>query len=342
MDDNGRSFDFSNFQDRVFPKWRARFKAGQGIGDFSYKTGKTQTDSYGTADMLICMATLNELSGLTDEQKDAWAATINRYQDQKTGKFTKTYTAHFWEHTTAYCTCALRLIDRMPAYSMRWKETIIKDEKSMLSWTSQWRRAPWSIIWSGSHVWSGVPATLAMTGEGTDAFFTWYFDWFNENVDSASGFWRRGWLHKMKIFSKPMANDLFGAFHMYYVYEFMSKQWKYPEKVVDYTLTLQLDNGLWGKTSEPYCRDLDGIYALTRSSRNASGYRHDDVKEAVIRFLATAERTLNDETFVLRHYKNSHHLPGALSAVAECQKFFPELVITPQPWTQTIDKACYI
>ncbi|HME53658.1 MAG TPA: hypothetical protein VKM55_15635 [Candidatus Lokiarchaeia archaeon] len=342
MSDNGRVFDFTPFQDHVFPKWLARFKAGQGIGDFSFNPRAKKVDSYGTTDMLICEYTLNELSDLLDEDKDAWAATINQFQDTKTGKFTKTRTLHFWEHTTAYCTCALRLIDRKPAHPMRWKDDIIKDEKSMLAWTRQWRRAPWSIIWSGSHVWSGIPATLAMTGEGNDAFFTWYFDWFDAHVDPSSGFWRRGSLHKLRLFLRPNANDLFGAFHMYYVYEYMGKQWKCPENVVDWTLKLQLDNGLWGNTPEPYCRDLDGIYALTRSSRNAGGYRHEDVYEAVKRFLTTAEHALNDEAFVTRYYKNSHHLPGALTAVAECQKFFPDLVKTPKPWIQTLDKACYI
>jgi len=337
-----KSFDFSFFEECIFPKWVARFKAGPAIGDYSFLPGDSKVDSYGTADMLISLYAANELSDLTEKQKDEWATIINRFQDPATGKFTKTRTAHFWEHTTAYCTCALHLIDRKPAHPMQWKEDIIKDEKAMLAWTRQWRRAPWSIIWSGSHVWSGVPATLAMTGEGTDEFFAWFFDFFDAIADPESGFWRRGWLHKMHVFPKPHPHDLFGAFHMYYVYEYMGKQWKYPEKVVDWTLKFQLENGLWGNTPEPYCRDLDGIYALTRSSRNAGGYRHDDVKAAIIRFLTTAERVLNDESFVLEHYTNSHHLAGTLTTLAECQKFYPDLVITKKPLIETLDKACYI
>jgi hypothetical protein len=292
--------------------------------------------------MLISMYIMNELGSLSERQKDEWAATINQFQDPLTGKYGKTYTLHFWEHTTAYCTCALRLIDRKPAHPMKWKEDITRDEKSMLAWTRQWRRAPWSLIWSGSHIWAGIPAALAMTGEGTEAFFKWYFGWFNKEADPNSGFWCRGWRHKLMLTRRPGLHEMAGAFHMYYVYEYMRKQWKYPEKIVDWTLDLQLEHGLWGHTPDPYCRDLDGIYCLTRSSRNAGDYRAVDVKRAVIRFLETAERTLNDRDFVFSRYTNSHKLAGALCAVAECQKFFPDLVKTPRPWIMSIDKACYI
>nr|MDO8114885.1 hypothetical protein [Candidatus Sigynarchaeota archaeon] len=334
-------FDFTTFQESIFPAWEAQFKVGPRIGDYSFAKGG-KVDSYGTTDLLIAKYIMNDIGTLTDAQKDEWARIINSFQDQATGKYVKAYTMHFWEHTTAYAVCALKLIDRKPAYPMAWKNDILRDRKSMTAWTRQWQRAPWSLIWPGSHIWSGVPAALAMTGEGTDEFFEWYFDWFDKAADPSSGYWRRGWLHKMKSLSKPVSHDLFGAFHMYYVYECMGRKWKYPEKVVDCTLRLQLDTGLWGQTPEFYCRDLDGLYALTRSSRNAGGYRADDVKAAVVKFLATAERTLNDRDFVLAHYPDTHHLAGALCAIAECQKFYPDIVKTARPWLMSIDKACYI
>ncbi len=333
-----RTYDFSTFQDDIFPKWVAQFKSGDGIGEYSFAAGGP-TSVYGTTDMLISKYIVGDLDGIDEKEKDEWASTINRFQDPDTGKYIKTYTMHFWEHTTAYATCALHLIDRKPAHPMAWKDAIIKDRKAMLGWTRQWRRAEWSLIWSGSHVWSGVPATLAMTGEGTQDFFDWYFAWFDEEADPATGFWRRGWKHK---FQKPHRHDMFGAFHMYYVYEYMGKTWPYPERVVDWTLKFQQkENGLWGP-GQIYCRDLDGLYCLTRSSRNAGGYRAGDVRAAATRALATAEAQLNDEAFVLAHYPNSHKLTGALSAIAECQKFYPDLVKTSRPWKQSIDKACYI
>ena len=128
---------------------------------------------------------------------------------------------------------------------------------------------------------------------------------------------------------------------MYYVYEYMGRKWPYPEKIVDMTLELQHANGLWDK-DVTYCIDLDGVYSLLRSSRNAGGYRADDVKAASVRYLERAESILNDREFFFSHYTNTHILPGALAAIAECRKFYPELVKTSHPWKQTLDKSCFI
>lgn len=334
------SFDFTPLQDEIFPRWARQFKSGDGPGEYSYARGGP-TSLYGTTDILIGKYITGELDGLGEDEKDAWAATINQFQDPGTGKYVKTYTMHFWEHTTAYAVAALRLIDRRPTHPMAWKDAIIASPRTMHAWTRQWRRAPWSLIWSGSHVWSGVPAALAMTGEGSDVFFSWYFDWFDAHVDPASGFWRRGLKHKL-VRGKPGLHDMAGAFHMHYMYEYLGRQWPHPERVVDWTLALQLDHGLWGHSPDPYCRDLDGLYCLTRSSRNAGGYKAGEVRAAVVRFLETTHETLNDPAFVFTRYTSSHKLVGALAAIAECQLFFPDLVTTPRPWRQSLDVACYI
>ncbi len=146
-------------------------------------------------------------------------------------------------------------------------------------------RVNWSIIWPGSHVVSGVPAALAMTGGGTDEFFEWYFDWLDRSPpDPASGFWCRGIVHRLGKIPRPTKHEMGGAFHMYYVYEYFGRKWRYPERIVDHTLRLQHANGLWD-SDVTYCIDLDGVYCLTRSSRNAGWYRKDDVYRACLRYL---------------------------------------------------------
>lgn len=263
---------------------------------------------------------------------------INRFHDPKTGWYKKSYTIHHREHTTAYAVAALALIDRKPLHPMKWKEPILASVKSMERWIE---KINWSIIWPGSHVVTGVPAVLAMLGEGTDEFFNWYFDWLDKTADPVSGFWCRGLVHRLGIIGRPTKHEMGGAFHMYYVYEYMNRQWPYPEKIIDETLRLQHVNGLWDR-DVTYCIDLDGIYNLTRSSRNAGGYRSSDIEAAVIRYLATAEKILNDKDFLFKKYTSSHILTGALAAIAECQKFYPELIVTEKPWRQSLDSACYI
>ncbi|HSV98289.1 MAG TPA: hypothetical protein VLM75_15300 [Spirochaetota bacterium] len=330
-----RVFDFTRFQLDIFPDWERQFRSGGVAGEYSYKIGGP-TDSYGSTDMLISRYIIGDLD-LTEKQKDEWASVINRFQ-RPDGWYARTYTFHHREHTTAYAVAALRLIDRRPSWPLAWSSKILADRASMERWING---VNWSIIWPGSHVVSGVPAALAMTGEGADNFYDWYFDWLDRAADPKSGFWCRGLVHRLGLIRRPTKHEMGGAFHMYYVYEYFGRKWRHPEKVVDHTLRLQRANGLWD-ADVTYCIDLDGVYCLTRSSRNAGWYRKDDVYRACVRYLETAERILNDREFMFKRYRNSHILTGALGAVAECELFFPDTIRTACPWRQSLDKACFI
>jgi hypothetical protein len=203
------------------------------------------------------------------------------------------------------------------------------------------RTVPWSIIWPASHVVSGLPAILHMTGEGTEDFFGRYFDWLDARVEPSTGFWSRGLAQRVGIIPRLSKEEMGGAFHMYFVYEARGRAWPLPERVVDAALALQRPNGFWDG-EYPYCIDLDGLYCILRSSARAGGYRRDEAYGACLRFLAGALAVLCSEEGLSRYYFESHRLPGALSAVAECALHFPELVRTERPWTQTLDTACFI
>lgn len=332
-------YDFRTFEREHLTKWIEQFRSGEGVGEFSWKMGGP-TSLYGTTDILISTFILDDLL-LFEEQRDEWANIINSFQDPKTGWYKKTYTMHYKEHTSAYAVAALNLIDRKPAHPLNWKNNILLSKKSMKRWISGDWRMLWSIIWPGSHVISGVPAILAMTEQGEKKFFTWYFDWLDLHADPNSGFYLRGIPHRFGLIREPTKHELGGAFHMYYIYEWFKRQWPYPEKIVDHCIRLQHKNGFWDK-DVTYCIDLDGLYSMIRSSRNANWYRKNDVKQSVCRYLESASRTLNDQDFFFSNYTNTHVLTGALAAIAECQKWFPELVKTSQPWKQSLDYACYI
>jgi hypothetical protein len=330
-------FEFYKLEE-MLKEWVSQFKANNadGPGAYSYLPNGPLC-SYGTTDMLISLFITDQLS-LTEKEKDEWAEKINSFQNPKTGWYKKVYTLHFKEHTTAYAIAALNLIDRKPKYPLFWKYEILKDKKSMEKWINS---VTWSSIWNGSHVISGVPAALLMTGEGTKEFYEWYFNWLDCEVDKHSGFWRRGFLHRVKILAKPNLHDMAGAFHMYYVYNYFKRPWLYPDKAIDWTLKFQKNNGFWNG-NVTYCVDLDAIYTMTRGSEILKGYREADIERSVKKYLANAENTLNDREFLFAKYKNSHRLTGALCALAECQKYFPEMVKTKKKWKQSLDYACYI
>jgi hypothetical protein len=332
-----KAFDFTRFEEEIYPEWEARFRIGGGTGEFSYVKGGKPCP-YGTLDIIFCRTIMNGLI-LTEKEKDEWASYINSFQQETTGWYKKTYTFnHFREHTTAYAVAGLKLIDRKPSYNFIWQDRLLSSEKEMERWIN---KIPWSLSWPSSHIVSGIPAIMAMLGTGTEAFFNWYFAWLDKEANPATGYWSRGIGHRLGLIKKVSKHEMGGAFHMYYVYEYMNREWPYPERIVDATLGLQHANGLWDK-DVTYCIDLDGVYSLLRSSRNAGGYRADDVKDASVRYLERAEKILNDREFLISRYTNTHVLPGALCAVAECAKFYPELVKTVRPWIETLDKACFI
>lgn len=130
------------------------------------------------------------------------------------------------------------------------------------------------------------------------------------------------WKQQFKIGKKIGEYNMAGAFHMYYVYEFLKRKWLYPEKIIDHTLRLQHANGLWDR-NVTYCVDLDGIYCLTRSCRNANGYRSDEIKTAIERYLTTAEQIFNDQainpTFNI-WLDNLKHPPKLLTEVLKKKK----------------------
>lgn len=327
-------FDFRRFES-LYPSWEARFASGPGTGRFGYRPGYA-TCSYGSTDMLFCRAIQSRLE-LSREETREWAEVINGFQDGR-GWYRKSHTIHHREHTTAYAIAALSLLGAKPRHRLAWADPIQRDERSM----ERWIRGPWwSLAWPGSHVVGGVAAALAMTGEGDSRFFEWYFRWLDGEADPDSGYWSRGLAHRLGLVRKDGMHAMGGSFHMYFLYERFGLKWPHPEKVVDATLALQHANGFWdGRVA--YCVDLDGVWCLTRSSRIAGGHRADEVREACARFLAGAERTLNDREFLFSNYRDSHRLPGALAAIAECQLHYPEMVLTERPWRQTLDSACWI
>ena len=310
-----------------------QYRAGEMIGDYSYQRGRRVPDLYGSSDILMTLYQINELD-LTKEERRNWIRRLQTFQDRRSGWFKEAETLHFKEHSTAYCITAMDLIGGRPAFPLKFIRKM-NTKRKLWHWL-QWQL--WSLIWSTSHRGPGVAASLAMTGEAPNGWFEWFFEWCNKMVDPKTGYWRLGFIHKLGMISK---HEMAGAFHFYYIYEFFERPLPYPEKIVDWTLRLQHENGLWDK-EVPYCIDLDGVYSLTRASKVANNYRKADVTRALERTLHTIVTCLNDKEFVFKNYRNSHRLVGALAAVAEIQKYLPDHLDTPRRWRNQLDHSPYI
>ena len=113
------------------------------------------------------------------------------------------------------------------------------------------------------------------------------------------------------------------------------------EKVIDSTLTLQNDWGLWDEDVS-YCIDLDAIFALLRCQKLIPSYRKQEIKSAILKYLDYTIPSLNDRDFLFNRYDTSHKLTGCLGAIAEIYKFHPELFRFPKPFIQTLDIVPWI
>eukprot|EP00054_Salpingoeca_dolichothecata_P037219 m.10144 g.10144 ORF g.10144 m.10144 type:complete len:99 (-) comp7346_c0_seq1:89-385(-) len=91
---------------------------------------------------------------------------------------------------------------------------------------------------------------------------------------------------------------------------------------------MQKESGLWCDVLGNWL-NLDGLLQATTPT-----YQRDQGKVACTGYLTVAEPLLNNETYVLTHLTlpGTHTLPGVVGAVAECAKWYPDLVQTQRPW----------
>jgi len=316
-------------------------------GLFSVKRSGKITTLYGLTDMAFNLSISNKLQNYklvhSELNFDNWIQAIQSFQDPKTGWFKESgfnFGFHFKEHSTAFAIAALKLLNSEPKYEIRYKNQL-NTEKKVRKWL--YHVPEWGLLfWPGSHRGGGIGAIFATLGLDSyphENFFDWYFKWLDEHADPEVGFWRIGWNHKVK--KRLTKQELGGSIHYYWIYEFFKRPIPYPERVIDSTLKLQNEYGLWdGFVS--YCIDLDAIFALLRCLNQTNGYRKIDIEQAIIKYLDHTIFMLNDKDFLFKHYNNTHKLTGCLEAIAEIQKYMPELFDLKFKMIETLDLTPWI
>ena len=327
--------------------WVKGFAINDQSNQFSVSRNKKQPSLYGLCDMVFNLAIPNRLeqyfSTHEKERKEDWIKSIQEYQDSKSGWFKEpsfNFGLHFKEHSTAFATSALKLLGSAPEYRLKISDKL-KNKKDVEKWLK--KTPEWGFLyWPGSHRGGGVASVFATLGKEYyphKEFFNWYFEWLDERADPEVGFWRLGWNHKIK--KRLTKQELGGAIHYYWIYEYLNHPIPYPEQVIDATLKLQNELGLWDKDVS-YCIDLDAFFSIFRCLKQTEGYRIDDIKEAVLKYLDHTVASLNNNEFLFSKYDNPHRLTGCLEAIAEIYKFMPELLDLPRPWIETLDLTPWI
>ena len=248
--------DFTAFERQLFPRWRAQFKSGPGIGDYSYFPGHP-TSVYGSTDTLMSLFVLGQLN-LTEAEKDDWAATINLFQDAASGLYLAqsfephsgppVLHEHDHEHTTAFALAALTLIDRRPAHALTLMLELQANESAWLPWLANTALActkghggPPRTCPSWDHRSAGVYASLAMTKQITPAFKAFFFGWLDAHADNKTGYSCADSydIGPVPYSGKPQVGWMTCYAHLSWQYVYENHTWPHAEQMVDAGLLMQ-------------------------------------------------------------------------------------------------------
>jgi hypothetical protein len=87
---SGAPYDFTHFEEVLWPQWVSTFKSGAGAGDYSWLPNQSRvagegTSIYGTTDLVYASFAVGRLNDLTPSELAEWGATINSFQNKTTG-----------------------------------------------------------------------------------------------------------------------------------------------------------------------------------------------------------------------------------------------------------------
>ena len=281
------SYNFSSMKESVLA-WLESLR----VKDTNYGVYKFCENGNSTL-MSSCFAAfirelLNDLSSLSEKEREDWIQYIKNTQDINTGLFMDPF---FNEHdftgkhskeyvlrqNTMFRLSALNALGAEPDYDLKILD-FYQDASNIVGWL---KKLNWSQPWLISNEIMFIMYFLfddyeRNQSEKSRMALNKIFDCLDRTQDPDTGFW--GTNKGANIF-----NGMAGAFHFYLFYFYDLRDIKYKEKIIDATLALQNTDGLFNPAGGGgHCDDLDAIDILVKFSM-ISSYREADIKKALIR-----------------------------------------------------------
>lgn len=372
------TYNLSVFEKDLLPKWVAQFQL-PGAGNFSIKPNSSMPHPYATSDVAHVLCFVNQLDDYVKDEaaKDAWAKVINSYQRDDGFFENADKSGHeggsLW-HAAGYIPAGLVLLDRQPLRNNAlfehiastptlWEPTI----SALLNEDAT--PAPFNIT-SGCNSGYSCAQNIASLvswfvqtngssafGGGVvrhKAFIHWYLQFLQKQADPITGLW----CTEAQQQKKGKINCIGGSFHIDFVFQFLvlhpefatgasaRAKFPFPEAQLNSSLALQKEKGGWTNDGLAYI-NVDGIYQATRPALQVGvekpQARWADVRLACDRLMSLVVGALTNEKKLLGKVSSStHNLPALVSAVAECQKHWPEMIHTDRPWKMCLDDVPYI
>lgn len=281
-------------------------------------------DCYASCDVVITRTVMGEdlQQTLSEEERAGWVKHINSYYFQ--GNYHDRFNHSHW-HANGMVIGALgplggHQIEPCPLY----KEFDTKEK--CVAWLDN---IDWRAQWGASHYFWGGMHCFSMSKRCTDEWRTWVFDWLDAELDSETGWWRKGVPHADR--HQPLG----GSVHIIPIYEHHGRTFPYPDKLIDSTLDLQVEPGCWldrGGSFHMNYLELDALYALRFGMRYADGYRTADIMAAVERFAEGVEKHWPAVSAAHAH-QHPHSVEANMGCFGLLQQFLPERFPDDQTWT---------
>jgi hypothetical protein len=290
-----------------------------------------------------CFAALSlQLTGDLQKQptteRDGWAEYIQSHQQLNTGMFvdpmlkrkdlrsqSHSLTYMTWQ-STFFAVAALDALDTKPMHPLSFVQDI-QNKHSADSWM---QKQQWNNPWLASNmVMFLLSLSISRTQDDLDPAGVSYahamLDWLDEHQDPETGYWNpRG--------TASLRNAMAGAFHFYFFYYYLGRPIKYVNRIIDSTLSLQAEDGLFGKKlGGGACIDLDAIDILVKLSL-LTDYRSSEIYEALQKaFVALWVNQNSDGSFC----EAKRPLP-AKKWQRKCAERLKLDILLDRPWGESI------
>jgi hypothetical protein len=220
-------------------------------------------------------------------------------------------------------------------------------------------------IWGCGHALAAIPVVLAATGHraANADFFAWLVAQVEAHVDPDTGMLCPAVCKSdgsdLPECSGTLYDCIGGGTPLHSMLSFLGVPWPLPQRVQAFASKLQRPDGLWwpafcptkpsGRCSlgRPWasadhlgdvCINYDGLFHLAQPCRQpgappCSAAALGRIRAACATIVRAAHALLDDLGAMHRVFDlGFHYVPVGLATVAECQSWFPEMVVTARPW----------
>lgn len=266
-------------------------KIGGEPGAYKKEACETGPSAYGAYHAAHILDLFGELSTLSEQARDQWAARINALQCDDGHFANQGANRHrrrtleelepIW-HFTRGMLWTLRVLGRKPARPLAFLEPLLRRD-ALYRYIKAYN---WSNSWAvGNQICALTTALQALRdfdGEpGIDALMeAAMLPALEEEQDPATGYWgcHRG---------ADLLNGQFGTIHVLPSYFSQGWRTRYVERSVDSTLACQREDGsFWPSGSD--CPDFDGAYMLY-NLYCLTDYKKEEVRAAARRYIGHAQ-----------------------------------------------------